>query len=201
MSNLLYNSRGQLKLADFGLARLYGFPAKPMTPKVVTLWYRAPEILLGSKLYGPETDVWAAGCILGELISHAPLMPGRNEAEQIELIFKLLGTPDERTWSGVEALPLVESGVVSLTHKWQPGDIQSRFRAKGDSSLCFLKELLMYEPKSRISAQQALLHPFFKTRPYPQIPDFMPTWPTSHDRNISENQQGNEMGTKRVRTK
>ena len=81
MSNLLYNSKGQLKLADFGLARLYGSPAKPLTPKVVTLWYRAPELLLGADIYGPEVDLWAAGCILGELVVHAPLMPGKDEVD------------------------------------------------------------------------------------------------------------------------
>ena len=92
MSNLLYNSKGQLKLADFGLARFYGSPRKPMTPKVVTLWYRAPELLLGNDTYGPEVDLWAAGCILGEWIDQKPLMPGKDEADQIDHIFRLLGS-------------------------------------------------------------------------------------------------------------
>src|SRR5690606_7684387 len=114
LSNLLYNNRGQLKLADFGLARSFSRPAKPMTNKVVTLWYRAPELLLGAQHYGPPIDAWAAGCILAELLTYKPLFPSNEEMEQLERIFKVLGAPNERIWNGVSSLPLVARGVVNL---------------------------------------------------------------------------------------
>lgn len=92
LSNLLYNSRGQLKLADFGLARTLSYPPpSSLTQTVVTLWYRAPEILLGSETYSFPIDVWSVGCILGELLLNQPLLPGKNEIDEIKWIFHLLG--------------------------------------------------------------------------------------------------------------
>lgn len=208
LSNLLYNSRGQLKLADFGLARLYSMPARPMTPKVllpvcssrifphvfaikhqpmptifrlgqvVTLWYRAPELLLGSTTYGPPVDLWAAGSILGELIHHAPLMPGKTEPEQISLIFALLGTPTEDTWPELPQLP---GSAVALAGRARPcGDLPERFMDFGAEGVSFLGSLLEYNPDRRLTARQALQHDFFKSRPYPQKAEFMPTFPTRH---------------------
>lgn len=78
-------------LADFGLARWFGVPLRPMTPHVVTLWYRAPELLLQAPTQTTSVDMWAAGCILGELLGHKPLLPGRSEIQQLELIVDLLG--------------------------------------------------------------------------------------------------------------
>lgn len=78
-------------VADFGLARWFGVPLKPMTPHVVTLWYRAPELLLQAPTQTTSVDMWAAGCILGELLGHKPLLPGRSEIQQLELIVDLLG--------------------------------------------------------------------------------------------------------------
>ena len=83
MSNLLLTDDGQLKIGDFGLARTYGEPLEPMTPRVVTLWYRAPELLLGSRMQSTAIDMWATGCIMGELLIHRPLLPGKTEIDQI----------------------------------------------------------------------------------------------------------------------
>lgn len=80
-----------LFIADFGLARWFGVPLRPMTPQVVTLWYRAPELLLQASTQTTSVDMWAAGCILGELLGHKPLLPGRSEIQQLELIVDLLG--------------------------------------------------------------------------------------------------------------
>ena len=82
-SNLLLNNRGQLKIADFGMARYYGDPPPILTQLVVTLWYRAPELLLGAERYGPEVDMWSIGCIFGELLLKEPLLQGKNEVEQL----------------------------------------------------------------------------------------------------------------------
>lgn len=99
LANLLMNNRGQLKLADFGLARVYGEPVKPYTPKVVTLWYRAPELLLGATTYTTSVDLWGVGCIFGELVLKTPLLPGKTEIDQLRKMIKLLGSPNPRIWS------------------------------------------------------------------------------------------------------
>uniref|UniRef100_A0A8C4HDN5 mitogen-activated protein kinase n=1 Tax=Dicentrarchus labrax TaxID=13489 RepID=A0A8C4HDN5_DICLA len=98
VSNLLMTDKGCVKIADFGLARMYGIPQQPMTPRVVTLWYRAPELLLGTKTQTTALDMWAVGCILAELLAHKPLLPGTSEIQQVDLIVQLLGTPNENIW-------------------------------------------------------------------------------------------------------
>jgi serine/threonine protein kinase len=85
-SNLLMNNRGQMKVADFGMARYYGDPPPKLTQLVVTLWYRAPELLLGAEKYGPEIDLWSIGCIFGELLKKEPLLQGKNEVDQLSKV-------------------------------------------------------------------------------------------------------------------
>jgi cyclin-dependent kinase 10 len=109
MSNLLLTSHGLLKIADFGLARTLSLPGKPMTPNVVTLWYRAPEVLFGEVNYTTAVDLWSAGCIMGELMQHRALLPGNTEQAQLDLIIKLLGTPTEEIWPGFRHLPAAKS--------------------------------------------------------------------------------------------
>uniref|UniRef100_A0A5S6KSK6 Folliculin n=1 Tax=Xenopus tropicalis TaxID=8364 RepID=A0A5S6KSK6_XENTR len=136
VSNLLMTDKGCVKIADFGLARAFSIPAKQMTPKVVTLWYRAPELLLGSTTQTTAIDMWAVGCILAELLAHKPLLPGGSEIQQIDLIIQLLGTPNENIWPGFSNLPLVGQYTVrkqpynNLKHKFPwlseaglPGDL------------------------------------------------------------------------------
>ena len=93
-SNLLLSHNGILKVGDFGLAREYGSPLKPYTAIVVTLWYRAPELLLGIKQYSTFIDVWSIGCIFGEFLRMEPLFPGKSDIEQLNKIYKLLGKPN-----------------------------------------------------------------------------------------------------------
>ncbi|KAL8106423.1 cyclin-dependent kinase G-2-like isoform X3 [Apium graveolens] len=107
-SNLLLNNRGELKICDFGLARQYGSPLKPYTHLVVTLWYRAPELLLGTKQYSTAIDMWSLGCIMAELLSKEPLFNGKTEFDQIDKIFKMLGVPNETIWPGFSKLPGVK---------------------------------------------------------------------------------------------
>lgn len=92
-SNLLMNNRGEIKLADFGMARYYGDPPPKLTQLVVTLWYRAPELLLGADKYGTEIDMWSIGCIFGELLTKEPLLRGKNEVAQLSEVNLLSSLP------------------------------------------------------------------------------------------------------------
>jgi cell division cycle 2-like protein len=107
-ANLLLNNQGILKIGDFGLAREFGSPQKRLSPNVVTLWYRAPELLLGDKDYTPAIDMWSVGCIFAELLTQTPLFDGKGEIEQITKIFTTLGTPTEEIWPGVSDLPIMK---------------------------------------------------------------------------------------------
>ncbi|XP_048579615.1 cyclin-dependent kinase 2 isoform X3 [Nematostella vectensis] len=103
--NLLIDKNGAIKLADFGLARAFGVPVRSYTHEVVTLWYRAPEILLGSRYYATPVDVWSIGCIFAEMKTRRALFPGDSEIDQLFRIFRTLGTPDDKVWPGVSELP------------------------------------------------------------------------------------------------
>jgi len=160
--NLLVNRKGELKLADFGLARAVGIPVRSYSNEVVTLWYRAPEVLLGSGKYSTPIDVWSIGCIFSEMISGRPLFPGANPSDQLLRIFKTLGTPDETIWPGVsqlsdwskrpaqvfplQPLPVVVPGLDEVAYD-------------------LLGQLLCYDPNHRISCKNAQSHPFFNDLP------------------------------------
>ncbi|KAM9886988.1 hypothetical protein OXX79_013903, partial [Metschnikowia pulcherrima] len=103
--NLLIDKEGNLKLADFGLARAFGVPLRAYTHEVVTLWYRAPEILLGGKQYSTGVDMWSVGVIFAEMCNRKPLFPGDSEIDEIFRIFRVLGTPNETVWPDVSYLP------------------------------------------------------------------------------------------------
>ena len=108
--------KGTLKLADFGLARAFTVPLRTYTHEVVTLWYRAPEILLGAKQYSCPVDMWSIGTIVPEMVTGHPLFPGDSEIDEIFKIFRLLGTPNEMLWQGVSQLPDFKTNFP----KWQP---------------------------------------------------------------------------------
>ncbi|GFH48305.1 hypothetical protein CTEN210_04781 [Chaetoceros tenuissimus] len=161
--NLLISSDGtQVKLADFGLARLSGLPSGPYTSEVVTLWYRAPELLLGATRYCGPVDVWSIGCIFAEMATGYALFPGRSDIDQLFKIFQRRGTPT------------ADSGLARLPHfnpefpKWQSRPITDfvdldRFGSHHAADL--LDQLLHYDPERRIICRQALHHPFFFERP------------------------------------
>uniref|UniRef100_F7DUF8 Cyclin-dependent kinase 10 n=3 Tax=Ornithorhynchus anatinus TaxID=9258 RepID=F7DUF8_ORNAN len=178
VSNLLMTDKGCVKTADFGLARAYGVPVKPMTPKVVTLWYRAPELLLGTSTQTTSIDMWAVGCILAELLAHKPLLPGSSEIHQIDLIVQLLGTPNETIWPGFSKLPLVNQ----YSLRKQPyNNLKHKFPWLSEAGLRLLNFLFMYDPKKRATAGDCLESSYFKEKPLPCEPELMPTFP--HHRN------------------
>lgn len=102
--NLLISKAGVMKIADFGLARGYGIPVKNYTNEVVTLWYRPPDVLLGSKIYGTTVDIWSIGCIFAEMVSGKPLFMGKSDQDQLKKIFKIRGTPTETSYPGLKDL-------------------------------------------------------------------------------------------------
>ncbi|CAH3131066.1 cyclin-dependent kinase 2-like [Pocillopora verrucosa] len=155
--NLLIDAHGSIKLADFGLARAFGVPVRSYTHEVVTLWYRAPEILLGCRYYSTPVDVWSIGCIFAEMITRRALFPGDSEIDQLYRIFRTLGTPDERLWPGVSELPDYKTSFP----KWPVQNLLQVIPALGQSGADLLQQMLKYEPTSRISARNALSHPFF----------------------------------------
>ncbi|CAG8572274.1 644_t:CDS:2 [Funneliformis caledonium] len=156
--NLLIDSNGNLKLADFGLARACSIPMRAYTHEVVTLWYRAPEILLGSPQYSTGVDMWSVGCIFAEILKKAALFQGESEIDQIFKIFSILGTPDETLWPGVTNLPNFN---VTFPY-WEPQPLEKSFTELDDRGIDLLDGFLTYEPSCRISARAALFHPYFE---------------------------------------
>uniref|UniRef100_A0A914W281 cyclin-dependent kinase n=1 Tax=Plectus sambesii TaxID=2011161 RepID=A0A914W281_9BILA len=179
-SNLLLSHRGILKIGDFGLAREYGEPLKPYTPIVVTLWYRSPELLLGIKEYATAIDMWSVGCIFAEFLTLKPLFPGRGEMDQINRIFKTLGTPSDTIWPGYSDLP----GPQKATFTQYPyNQLRKQFGANvlSDSGFQLLNKFLTYNPDRRISAREALAHEWFRQDPLPVKPEMFPTWPAKSE--------------------
>ncbi|KAF8590269.1 Pkinase-domain-containing protein [Ramaria rubella] len=155
--NLLIDKHHNLKLADFGLARAFGVPLRTYTHEVVTLWYRSPEVLLGSRHYSTALDMWSVGCIFAEMaLRGAPLFPGDSEIDQIFRIFRILGTPNENTWPGVQGLPDYKPTFPN----WSATDLAQVVPPLDKDGIDLLKQTLVYDSAERISAKRALLHPY-----------------------------------------
>ncbi|KAJ3331440.1 Cdc2- kinase [Blyttiomyces sp. JEL0837] len=150
--------------ADFGLARKFGQPARPMTPRVVTLWYRAPEVLLGTKCYTHAIDMWAVGCIFGELLKNGPLLPGKSERHQMELICNLLGAPTDRIWSDHAALPLSSLFRVVFEKAPKYSQVKQMLNAQqaSEQAIELLLDMMVYNPNRRLDAYGALRHAYFR---------------------------------------
>jgi len=150
----------RLKIADFGLARAFSLPVPQYTHEVVTVWYRPLEILLGSKLYSVPVDLWGVGCILAEMATGSPLFAGDSEIDTAFKIFQKLGTPTEAVWPGVSELPDFKPTFPKWQHKgW--ANIRNTQAQVGSSGIDLLDKLMRYNPRTRISAREALQHPYF----------------------------------------
>ncbi|KAK3711478.1 Cyclin-dependent kinase catalytic subunit [Vermiconidia calcicola] len=160
--NLLIDRNGNLKLADFGLARAFGVPLRTYTHEVVTLWYRAPEILLGGRQYSTGVDMWSIGCIFAEMATRKPLFPGDSEIDEIFKIFRILGTPGEADWPGVTSFPDFKSSFPKWERKPEDELVNADgIKVLGEEGLNLLESLLVYDPAGRISAKQACHHAYF----------------------------------------
>lgn len=162
--NLLINREGDLKLADFGLARAFGIPVRSYTHEVVTLWYRAPDVLLGSRKYSTPVDIWSIGCIFAEMVNGTPLFKGTSEETQLDTIFRTLGTPNEQTFPGIHELPDWKD---SYPFYPEPVSLQPLVPKLDADGVDLLSQMLVYDPSRRISAHEARKHPFFDSIPEP----------------------------------
>jgi len=189
-SNLLLNSKGILKICDFGMARRYGSPIEPYTPNCCTLWYQSPEMLMGVKTYTTAVDCWSVGVIMAQLVLGRPLFKGGTAFAQLKEILKILGTPDESTpgWNGLEE-------VKKWKFKFYTPRLRSLFMPKGPtltqscrlSSEGFncLNKLLQWDPTFRLTASEALKHDWFVETPRPCTPDLLPTFPKLNEQKRS----------------
>eukprot|EP00347_Sterkiella_histriomuscorum_P023165 403335704 len=197
-SNLLYGNNGILKVCDFGLARKFGSPLRPYTNLVVTLWYRAPELLLGTEVYSPAIDMWSVGCIFAELILKDPLMMGKGELDQIDKIFRIFGNPNHENWPGWQKLKFAKN--IQLNKKFNKCVLRDKFPIMptsiddsmylDDKGLDLMLKMMTYDPSKRISAEDALNHPWFKESPKTEKIESMPSF-----------QSLNEMSREQLRKK
>lgn len=164
--NLLIDTNGIIKVADFGLGRAIGVPVRVYTHEVVTLWYRAPEVLLGSTRYSCPVDMWSIGCIFAEMASKKPLFQGDSEIDQLFRIFRVLSTPNETTWPGVSELPDYKPTFPN----WTQSTLKTQVKNIDEVGLDLLESMLLYNPSQRISAKKALKHPFFEDLDRSKLP-------------------------------
>lgn len=156
--NLLITKDGVIKVADFGLGRTFGVPVRIYTHEVVTLWYRSPEVLLGSSRYSCPIDIWSMGCIFAEMATKKPLFQGDSEIDQLFRIFRVLTTPTDDVWPGVSSLPDYKATFPN----WTNYNLASQVKNMDEDALDLLKAMLKYDPAKRISAKRIAIHPYFK---------------------------------------
>ncbi|KAA8579976.1 hypothetical protein FQN60_005511, partial [Etheostoma spectabile] len=157
--NLLINENGELKLADFGLARAKSVPTKTYSNEVVTLWYRPPDVLLGSSEYSTQIDMWGVGCIFYEMAAGRPLFPGSTVEDELHLIFRLLGTPTEEKWPGISSIEEFKSYNFP---KYKPQPLINHAPRLDSEGIELLLAFLRYESKKRNSAEEAMKHSYFR---------------------------------------
>ncbi|KAL3204475.1 hypothetical protein MRX96_011484 [Rhipicephalus microplus] len=161
-ANVLIDDNGGLKVADFGLCRAFTLPVGIFTHEVVTLWYRAPEILLGASRYSTPVDVWSIGCIFFELLTGKTLFRGDSEIDQLFRIFRVLGTPTVNKWPEVTQLPNYKP----TFPVWRKNIVAELLPEVDCEVVDLLQKMLIYSPGERISAKGAAAHPYLAGSTY-----------------------------------
>ncbi|AWU76695.1 hypothetical protein CAS74_000636 [Pichia kudriavzevii] len=164
-NNLLMDPDGNIKIADFGLARSLDQPTERLTSNVVTRWYRAPELLFGARHYTGAVDVWAVGTIFAEMMLRNPYLPGSDDANQLVITLQALGTPTEETWPGVTHLPLYNN--LTIYPAPSRAELRRRFAAASENALILLEGMMIMNPVKRWTCEQALLSNYFTEEPIP----------------------------------
>lgn len=174
-NNLLIAADGEVKLADFGLARSFSDPYRPMTYQVITRWYRPPELLYGARFYSGAVDVWSMGTVFAELILRVPYMAGNTDIHQLELICQAIGTPTEENWPGVSKLEGYVGYEKAVTVPVRGKDFYlARFGTAGSVGVDLLMSLLALDPRKRSTARQMLEHKWWTTDPRPTAKEDLP---------------------------
>ncbi len=171
-NNLLISPTGEIKIADFGLARSLGNPTENLTANVVTIWYRAPELLFGARHYTGAIDIWSVGIIFAELMLRTPYLPGTNDMEQLEITFRALGTPTEKIWPNVSRLPLYNS--LKIYPPPTRSELKNRFIAASNTALDLMIAMTQLDPAKRCSSEEALMSPYFVEAPRATKPKDLP---------------------------
>ncbi|CRK20839.1 hypothetical protein BN1723_017880, partial [Verticillium longisporum] len=165
-------------ISDFGMARYVGDPAPKLTQLVVTLWYRAPELLLGAKTYDWSVDMWSVGCIMGEMLTREPLLQGSNEVDQVTKIFELCGVPTQESWPTFRSLPNARTLRLPKTSLVTGSIIRAKFTSLTNAGCGLLNDLLALDPDKRPSAKDMLQHKYFSEDPKPKQESMFPTFPS-----------------------
>jgi cyclin-dependent kinase 7 len=175
-NNLLIASDGQLKLADFGLARSFADPYGQMSHQVITRWYRPPELFYKARHYGGAVDIWSVGCVFAELVLRIPFLAGATDVNQLELICRLIGTPTEENWPGVSSLEayVAMSKDKQLVPQRSKADWLAQFLTIGKEGVDLLMQMMTLDPNKRISATDALRHAWWTIEPRPTKAEDLP---------------------------
>ena len=172
-NNLFIAADGEVKLADFGLARSFADPYRPMTHQVITRWYRPPELLMGARYYSGAVDVWSVGMVFAELIMRGPFLPGQTDQNQLELIVDYIGVPHEDDWPGVGELRDFVDFNKPAGQK-DKNAFLSRFGTAGPVGVDLLMQMLRLNPRKRCTARQVLQHAWWTTEPSPTPKEQLP---------------------------
>ncbi|KAG6857626.1 negative regulator of the PHO system [Tephrocybe sp. NHM501043] len=157
--NLLINKKGELKVGDFGLARAFGVPVNTFSNEVVTLWYRAPDVLLGSRTYNTSIDLWSCGCIFAEMITGTPLFRGRDNQDQLLHIMRIIGTPTDAQFAKMaKDSPEIQ---IKQYQRYPKMNFAQVIPKASREAVDLLDQLLKFDPTERITASEALAHPYF----------------------------------------
>lgn len=166
-ANLLISTKGILKIADFGLSRLmWQDSSKAYSHQVATRWYRAPELLYGARYYTSAIDMWSIGCIFGEMLNTSPLFPGETDIEQLAIVLKYLGSPTSESWPELTSLP--DYNKISFSYH-KSTTWESIIQDAQPDAIDLIRKILIYNSSRRLTAEQALCHKYFYSKPYPSM--------------------------------